>query len=412
MKTFSYGYFKAAVKSVSSNKMRSSLTMLGIVVGVVSVVSIVSIGEGVKHQIQTQIDHFGKDLITIRPGNERDVAGASALTTINSILDANEHGSLSDKDIVAVKRTKNVQYEAPLAIVGGRVSGGDHNPGSITVVGTTEDFADMLNQKITYGSNLDDSMTNATTAILGSRVAERMFDDPVPLGRSFTIRGEQFFVAGIFDDFDTAPFSSEINFNNAIYIPYDTAQNVVNSSAATYEILARPSSASETDTVIRDLKKNIANAHGGQKDFSVLTHAQSAEVSNGILNLMTALIAGVAAISLLVGGIGIMNIMLVSVAERMHEIGIRKAVGATNRQILDQFVTEAAVLSLAGGIIGIIMAFIIDISLRLTTSLQPIITWQVVVAALAVSLLVGIVFGSAPALKAARKDPINALRNE
>ncbi|HET8709400.1 MAG TPA: ABC transporter permease [Candidatus Saccharimonadales bacterium] len=412
MSTLSYGYFKAAVKSVSSNKLRSALTMLGIVVGVVSVVSIVSIGEGVKHQIQDQIDHFGKDLITVRPGNERDVAGASALTTINSILDANEHGSLSDEDIVAVQRTKNVKYEAPLSVVGGRITGGDHNPGNVTVVGTTEDFADMLGQKITYGSNLDDSMNNATTAILGSRVAERMFDDPVPLGRSFTIRGEQFFVAGIFDDFDTAPFSSEINFNNAIYIPYDTAQQITGGSTATYEILVRPVSAKETDQVIKDLKKNIASAHGGQKDFSVLTHAQSAEVSNGILNLMTTLIGGVAAISLLVGGIGIMNIMLVSVAERMHEIGIRKAVGATNRQILDQFVTEAAVLSLAGGVLGVIVAFLIDIALRLSTSLQPIITWQIVVAALVVSLLVGIIFGSAPALKAARKDPINALRNE
>lgn len=412
MKTLSYGYLKASVKAVSSNKMRSVLTMLGIVVGVVSVVSIVSVGEGVKAQIQDQIDHFGKDLITVRPGNERDVAGASALTTINSILDANEHGSLSKQDIVAVQRTKDVKYEAPLSIVGGRVSGGDHNPGSVAVVGTTEDFANLLGQKITYGSNLDDTMNQATTAILGSRVAERMFDDPVPLGRAFTIRGEQFFVAGIFDDFDTAPFSSEINFNNAIYIPYDSAQQLTDGSAATYEILVRPDSAKNTDAVIKNLKKNLANAHGGQKDFSVLTHAQSAEVSNGILNLMTTLIGGVAAISLLVGGIGIMNIMLVSVAERMHEIGIRKAVGATNRQILDQFVTEAAVLSLAGGIVGVIVSFVIDIALRLSTSLQPIITWQVVVAALVVSLLVGIIFGSAPALKAARKDPINALRNE
>jgi putative ABC transport system permease protein len=385
---------------------------LGIVVGVVSVVTVVSIGEGVKQQIQTQIDHFGKDLITVRPGNERDAAGASALTTINSILDANEHGSLSDKDLATVRRTKGIEYAAPLSIVSGRVSGGDHNPGSVTVMGTTEDFAEMLKQKVTYGSNLDSSVNQATTAILGSRVADRMFDDPVPLGRSFTVRGEQFFVAGIFDDFDTAPFSSEIDFNNAIYIPYDTAQRVTDGGSATYEILVRPMSVKNTDQVIKDLKKNIAASHGGQKDFSVLTHAQSAEISNGILNLMTALIGGVAAISLLVGGIGIMNIMLVSVAERMHEIGIRKAVGATNRQILDQFVTEAAVLSVVGGIVGVLVSFLIVIALRLSTSLQPIITWQVVAAALLVSLLVGIVFGSAPALKAARKDPINALRNE
>lgn len=412
MKTLTYGHIKTAVKSVRTSKSRSLLTMLGIIVGVVSVVSIVSIGEGVKHQIQAQIDHFGKDLITIRPGNEHDAAGTSALTAINSIVNANVSGSLSTKDIGAVSHTPGVQYEAPLSIVSGRVSGGDHNPGNTEVVGTTEGLAKALNQKLAYGSNLDSSENQATTAILGSRVAERMFDDPVPLGRSFSIRGEQFFVAGIFDDFNTTPFSSDIDFNNAIYIPYDTAQQLTNNGAATYEILVRPKSADQTDAVISSLKKNIAVVHGGEHDFSVLTHAQSAEVSNGILNLMTALIGGVAAISLLVGGIGIMNIMLVAVAERMHEIGIRKAVGATNRQILNQFVTEAAVLSFTGGVAGILLSFVIDLAIRLATSLQPIITWQIVAVALIVSLLVGVVFGSAPALKAARKDPINALRNE
>jgi putative ABC transport system permease protein len=410
MKSVTQGHIKAATTSIRTNKMRSMLTMLGIIVGVVSVVSIVSIGEGVKHQIRLQIDHMGKDLITVRPGapskNSGSIEGLGSLSTISNV------GTLSDRDIQTVARTPHIAQSAPLAIVGGQITGADHDAGNATIIATNDSLPAALRAKIAYGANLDSSEKQATTAILGSRVAERMFDDGVPLGRSFTIRGEEFNVAGIYDDFETSVFSSDVDFNNAIFIPYDTAQRITDNSAKPYEILVRPTDTKHTDEVIRDLQRELAINRGGQHDFSVLTHAQSAASSNGILNLMTALIGGVAAISLLVGGIGIMNIMLVSVTERMHEIGIRKAVGATNQQILMQFVLEAAVLSLTGGILGIVASFLLDIMLRLATSLQPIITWQVVVAALFVSLVVGVIFGSMPALKAARKDPIEALRKE
>ncbi|MEO6513643.1 MAG: ABC transporter permease [Candidatus Saccharimonadales bacterium] len=410
MKSVTQGHIKSAVRSIRTNKMRSMLTMLGIIVGVVSVVSIVSIGEGVKHQIRSQIDHMGKDLITVRPGapskNNGSIAGVGSLSTITNV------GTLSDRDVQTVARTTHVAQSAPLAVVGGQITGADHDAGGATIIATNDSLPAALRAKIAFGANLDSSVKQATTAILGARAAERMFDDGVPLGRSFTIRGEEFNVAGIYDDFETSAFSSDIDFNNAIFIPYDTAQRITDNSAKPYEILVRPAEHTNTDAVIRSLDHNLAATRGGQHDFSVLTHAQSAAATNGILNLMTALIGGVAAISLLVGGIGIMNIMLVSVTERMHEIGIRKAVGATDRQILTQFMLEAAVLSLSGGILGVIISFLLDIMLRLGTTLQPIITWQVVVMALLVSLLVGIIFGSMPALKAARKDPIEALRKE
>ncbi len=409
MKTLAYGHIKTAIGSVRANKSRSFLTMLGIVVGVVSVVSIISIGEGVKSQIRSQINHYGRDLITVRPGAE---TAHGTFTDIKSLVNINHAGSLTSRDLLAVEHTQGVAYSVPLVIVGGSVNGGDHSPGAITVIGTTNRFASALNQKISFGANFDPANNAAPTAILGSRVAERMFDDPVPLGRSFTIRGEQFYVAGIFDDFATAPFSADVDFNNAVFIPYDTAQSISDNGASMYEILVEPRTSNHDDEMVNALTRNIAKARGGQHDFTVLTHAESASVTNDILSLLTALIGGVAAVSLLVGGIGIMNIMLVSVTERMHEIGIRKAVGATNRQILMQFVTEAAVLSLAGGILGIILAIIIDVILRLSTDLQPVTSWQIVLLALFVSMLVGVLFGSAPALKAARKDPINALRNE
>ena len=409
MKSVTYGHVKSAVNSLRNSKSRSMLTVLGVVVGVVSVVSIVSIGEGVKHQIRSQINHVGKDLITVRPGNPQD--SGAVIKGIGSSV-ATPAGTLSTDEVDIVGKTRDVALSAPISIVSGHVSGGDHNPGNVAVIGTTDKLANALHESIAYGDNLDSSSKFASTAILGAHVAERMFDESVPLGRSFTIRGEEFHVAGIFNEMAISPFSSDIDFNNAVYIPYDTAQRITDNSAATYEILIRPTSPAKTDAVISAVTRNLAAHRGGQQDFSVLTHAQSAEVTSQILDLMTALIGGVAAISLIVGGIGIMNIMLVSVAERRHEIGIRKAVGATNRQILEQFMIESAVLSLTGGILGVIISYFINITLRLTTSLQPIITWQVVSAALFVSLAVGVLFGSVPALKAARKDPINALRNE
>jgi putative ABC transport system permease protein len=384
------------------------LTILGIVVGVVSVVSIVSIGEGVKRQIGAQINHVGKDLITVRPGKQESSTGVLKSITTNPTAT----GTFSTKEVEIISKTKDVGLSAPVGIVSGRVSGGDHDPGDVAIIATTENLVKALKESIEFGGNFDDDTKLATTAIIGSRVADRMFDEVVPLGRSINIRGEEFHVAGVLDHVATSPFSSDIDFNDAVYIPYDSAQRLTDNSASTYEILVRPSSPDKTEAVIRNITKGLASHRGGQADFSVLTHAQTAQVTNDILNLMTALIGGVAAISLIVGGIGIMNIMLVSVTERMHEIGIRKAVGATNRQILDQFMMESTVLSLTGGIIGIIISYLIAITLRLTTTLQPVITWQVVAAALFVSLAVGILFGSAPALKAAKKDPISALRNE
>jgi len=239
-----------------------------------------------------------------------------------------------------------------------------------------------------------------------------MFNESVPLGRTFLFHGRSFIVVGIFNAFNTTPLSQQANFNNAIFIPNNVAESLTNNTAPTYEIFARPTVSDKTTTVAAAIRNRLNAAHGGQSGLEVLTGNQNISANDNILELLTRLIAGVAAISLLVGGVGIMNVMLVSVAERTHEIGIRKAVGATNLQILSQFMIEATILSLGGGIIGIVLSYAIDAGLRLATTLQPSISWQIVVGATAVTLLIGIIFGSVPAFKAARKHPIEALRSE
>jgi putative ABC transport system permease protein len=177
-------------------------------------------------------------------------------------------------------------------------------------------------------------------------------------------------------------------------------------------VLAKTKSGANAEAVVDELNANLSKSHGQQEDFTVLRQEENLIVTSDILNILTAFVAGIASISLLVGGIGIMNIMLVSVSERTREIGIRKAIGATNRQILGQFLIEALVLSFAGALLGFAAATIAIGTIRLTTHLQPVITWQVALLAIVISVGVGVLFGLMPAAKAATKDPIDALRYE
>jgi putative ABC transport system permease protein len=411
MKSLTRGHLKAGLDSVRGAKMRNFWTMLGVIIGVASVITVVGIGEGIKQQIGGQVHHLGKDLITVQPSQLHSGAGSRS-TSANLLSGLNITGTLSTNDVTTVSKSSGVGQVAPLSAVSGSIVGDHGSYSGGLVLGTTSALSSLLNQSMEYGVFLSDSDVGSNVAVLGTNAAKQLFDEDVPLGRTFSIHGQQFMVRGIFNEFDNTPFSPEADYNNAIFIPYDVSESMTNGSAPTFEILARPINPAQTSAVAASVRSDLQAAHGGNSDFSVLQQNQNLAANNDILDLLTRLIAGVAAISLLVGGIGIMNVMLVSVAERMHEIGIRKAVGATNSQILSQFMIEASVLSLSGGLIGIGLAYLIDISLRVFTNLRPAISWQVVVLATGVSLLVGIVFGSVPALKAARKDPIDALRSE
>lgn len=405
------GHFKAGVNAMRGTKMRSFWTMLGVIIGVTSVITVVSIGNGIKQQISGQVHQFGKNLITVRPA--RVLSGGNAAESgLGLISGLTTTSSLSARDVSTVSDTSGVADSAPLTALGGSLSGENGKYDGGFVIGTTSALPGLLNQSIAYGSFLTDDDVGSNVAVLGQHAAEALFKEDVPLGRSFEFDGQSFIVHGIFNQFTAAPLSQGLDFNDAVFIPNDVAESMSNSTAPTYEILARPSDPGQTAAVASRIKGSLSRSHGGQNGFIVLTGSQNLNASDSILELLTKLIAGVAAISLLVSGIGIMNVMLVSVSERKHEIGIRKAVGATNRQILSQFMVEAGVLSLLGGIIGIGLSFLIDIILRLFTDLRPDITWQLVVLATGVSLFVGVIFGTVPAVKAARKDPIEALRSE
>jgi putative ABC transport system permease protein len=400
-------HLRIGMDAVRGARLRNFWTMFGVIVGVASVITIVGIGQGIKRQIGGQIHHLGQNLVVVRPAQ----LSTGTATSASSLTGLAVSSTLGPKDISTIAHTRGVAANAPLTITGSTVTGDHGTYRQGFVIGTSSDLPSLLNQSLAYGGFFNNDTSN-NTAVIGQHASQALFNEDVPLGRSFTFHGQQFVVTGIFNQFTTSPLSQQADFNNAIFIPNDMAESLTNQTAPTYEILVRPDSSTPTGTLVKRLQARLDAAHGGASGLSVQSANQDVAASNGILELLTRLIAGVAAISLVVGGIGIMNVMLVSVSERMHEIGIRKAIGATNGQIMNQFLVEAAVLSASGGVIGIILAFVIDLLLRAFTNLTPVISWPIVVIASGVSLLTGVIFGTIPAVKAAHKNPIDALRSE
>lgn len=397
------GNVKMAWEAITSSRWRSLFTMLGIIIGVVSVVTTVSLGEGAKHRVVGQINHAGPDLLTIRPGRR---------ASPTSLLGSLGGGSLSEADLRTVQSAPGVKDAVPFSYINGipRTSERDYSDG--LVLATSEGAPGVLNQELVFGNFFHGEDIHKDVAVIGKRVAEQLFQENVPIGKLFQIRDKQFVVIGIFDEFDTSPLSPNADYNAAVFIPVEAGKKLGGDQANFYQILARPQDPSATDQTAQSITDTLSATHAAQTDFSVLKQSDNLALANDVLNMLTGFVASIAAVSLIVGGIGILNIMFVSVTERTREIGVRKAIGATNRQILGQFLTEAVMLSLSGGIIGVILSLLVNYLLRIFTDLTPVLTWPIMTLAVGVSVSVGVIFGITPALKAARKHPIDALRHE
>lgn len=405
------GNYALALRVIRRSKWQSFFTMFGIIAGIVSVVTIVSLGQGIKQQIVKQVNQLGNDLVTVRPGNvvTRDKDGDIVSVNPNYAYGFGS-GSLNESDVEAVVGAKHVGQFSAASLLNSGASSGDVTYDNGFILGTDINFPDIINQKVEFGSYFTKGEESRQVAVIGKRVAEQLFKENVPIGQSLTIRGQEFIVRGVFEEFNSGLFGQGIDLNTGIYTPRTRLAEVAPESTQIVRVLVRPDEPKNTTKLVNDLNIKITKLHGGQKDFAVIRQEENIQVTGDILTKLTTLIAGIAGISLLVGGIGIMNIMLVSVSERTHEIGIRKAIGATNRQIRNQFMAEATMLGLIGGFWGIVLSYVANYFIRITTELKPVITIEIIVIASVVAIVEGIIFGTIPAIKAARKNPIDSLR--
>lgn len=402
------GNLKTAVTNLRQNKWRSFLTMMGIIIGVSSVVTVVSLGEGLKHQVVGQINQLGSNIITVRSGRLADGTSASNLSLF-SLWNAS---TLTDQDTAAISKLPSVSGTVSFDYVTNSAVGDKGELNNISVLGTSPDMTSVLNKQVDYGGFFSEDQQNQNVAVIGTNVAQQMFGQLNPVGHSLQISGTDFIVGGVLAKSPTSLLSvAETDFNSAVFIPIPAAQSLTGGHSNILQILAK-SNSDNVDATSSDIRVALYKTHNGASNFTVLKQDQLRNLAGGVINIITEFISGIAAIALVVGGIGIMDIMLASVSERTREIGIRKAVGATNQQIRGQFLAEGLVLSVAGGLIGVLAALAINIGLRIYTNLQPVVSISAAILAASVSLVIGVVFSVVPAVKAARKNPIDALRNE
>lgn len=402
---------KNAFKSIAAAKLRSFLTMLGIIIGVAAVALMIGIGDGVKQSVSNQITDLGTNLITVVSGN----IGGSSQGSRGPSINPGTLGTttLTSSDAEKIRSVSGVSEVAEINIISSSVAANSQTSSSGFVVGATPNyFIVRKDTQLESGRVFTDqeNRDKAKVAVIGPNLKTTLFPDVDPLGQSVKLRGQEYKVVGVIQKSDQSGLSVGTSFDDVVYIPLQSGNALTNTSNQVYRIISTASSSSDIESVKSDIEKAVLENHGGQKDFSVLTQKDLLSTFSSILDLLTSFIVAIASISLVVGGIGIMNIMLVSVTERTREIGIRKAIGATFGNILGQFISEAVILSVAGGLIGVGVAYLVGMAVQKYANITPVFSVTTIALAVGVSAAVGIIFGVAPAVKAARKRPIQALK--
>lgn len=403
---------RIALRSLSANKLRSGLTMLGIIIGVMAVIAMLSIGRGAQAAITNQINSIGTNLLYVRPGapvqgGVRAAEGSAATLTL-------EDGQALDGLPGVVAVSPEVDSFGQLAYLGNNANG--------RILGVTPDYLDALNGSVADGEFISAANVTARSAVtvLGAQIATQLFDTASPVGQSVRINGQTFRVIGVMQSKGGTGF---LNQDTQVFVPITTAMSRLSRGGqfrggnSVNVLNVKITDTSIQDSVIQDISDVLRQRHRVQfqDDFNIQSQQDILNTANQVTGTLTLFLGGVAAISLIVGGIGIMNIMLVSVTERTREIGLRKAVGARKRDILAQFLTEATVLSLAGGIIGIIFGALIArliSNLPGNTSFTTVVDLDSILLAVLFSAGIGLFFGSYPANRAASLHPIDALRYE
>ncbi|HZI95665.1 MAG TPA: ABC transporter permease, partial [Candidatus Paceibacterota bacterium] len=405
---------------LKTNKTRSALTILGIVIGISSVILMMSLGDGAQNLILGQIMSMGPNNVYVEPG--AFTTGGGDMT--QQMMEGMEIKTLTLKDMEAIENDPLVEMVAPMVLSVARVVY-KNNDEKVTLFGTTPAYNEITNSRTALGSDFTDFdvQSMSKVAVLGYKVKEDLFEDENPIGKIIRIKQTNFRIIGVMEEQGTQMFQ---NLDEYIYIPITTVQkfllgiNHVQSSVIEIVEQDKIDEAVEGIRLMLRERHNIYNPEGdlSKDDFKVVSGKETADLMNTVTSILSLLLSSVAAIALVVGGIGIMNIMLVSVVERTREIGLRKAVGARKKDILYQFLIEAMVLTGLGGILGILLGAILSYLVSVVLTMALGIEWEFVLSlssiiiAFGVATGIGLVFGIYPARKAAKLSPIDALRYE
>jgi len=394
-----------ALRAIRRNLMRSALTTLGIVIGVAAVVTMVTVGRGATRAVAAQIESLGSNLLMVRPGQRlgpgRDVAGAPFF-------------KIADAQVIA-DQIGGVAAAAPATTTGVTAVAEGRN-WSTSVTGSTNDYFEVSNWRLATGRLFEpaEEQAGAAVCVIGATVRRELFGSNDPLGHRIRLKRFECEVVGLLASKGQAALGMDQD--DTVVIPIATAQRRLTGSTRVNTLLVSMRPDSEPDRLKASLAQLLRErrrlAPGADDNFNVLDTQQIAETLSGTTRLLTSLLGAVAAVSLLVGGIGIMNIMLVSVTERTREIGLRLAVGALEREVLAQFLVEAVVLAAFGGLVGLALAALASLALASVLAVPFEIQPGINGLAALFSAAIGVVFGYMPARRAARLDPIEALRHE
>jgi putative ABC transport system permease protein len=400
---------KVAIKAILNNKFRSFLSMLGIIIGVAAVIVMMAIGQGSKHSIRENISAMGTNIIMIRPGADRGMGGVRQ--------DPSSMQTLKVEDYEAVKKeAKYISYISPEVTASGQAINGNNNT-STTLYGESPEYLDIKQWEVTSGSAFtdEDIKKSVKVCIIGKTVVDELFGENVdPVGKMIRFKSIPFRVIGVLKSKGYSSFGMDQD--NLIITPYTTVMKRV--SAQTYLSSINCSALTEemTDDAISELTQILRQQHKlkdeAEDDFTIRSQQEMMETMSSTMDTVTLILVVAAAFSLLVAGIGIMNIMLVSVTERTKEIGLRMSVGARGMDISNQFLIESIIIAVTGGVLGIALGMLLSTSANLLFSLPTSVPMWAIVVSFIVCTLIGIGFGYFPARKAASMDPIEAIRYE